>query len=290
MKGLKIIVILSLLIAVLAAAASAAGLFLPGHGEAYTFTTIRGYEAEIYGQGLYRYDSVFTGANFWGQDSATLFIAVPLLLLFLVLFMTGSHRAGLLLLGMLTYFLYVYSTMALAAMFNELYLLYVLLFSLSFFAVIILYRKLSLNTLQGEDVQRLPRKAPGIYFIVSGILTLSLWLEPVISAMLNENVPELVGHYTTTVTFSLDLALITPAAVLSGIMILRKKAEGYAIAFMLLGVIVMLGPVITLGTISQIRAGVSFTPAEIIGPISGFLVLALVSIWIIISILRKLPR
>lgn len=37
-------------------------------------------------------------------------------------------------------------------------------------------------------------------------------------------------------------------------------------------------------------AGVSFTPAEVIGPIVGFSVLAVAAIWVNVSVLRRIPE
>jgi hypothetical protein len=49
----------------------------------------------------------------------------------------------------------------------------------------------------------------------------------------------------------------------------------------------MLAPLIATQTVSQLLAGVSFTTAEIVGPVTGFIVLALVAIWILTALLRN---
>jgi hypothetical protein len=88
----------------------------------------------------------------------------------------------------------------------------------------------------------------------------------------------------------LDLALITPSCFLAGALILRREPLGYRLAFPLLGLIVLLMFVIPTTTVSQIAAGVSYTPPEIIGPIGGFMVLGLAAVWVTIAILRKIPN
>ncbi len=87
-------------------------------------------------------------------------------------------------------------------------------------------------------------------------------------------------------TYALDLAVITPATFISGALILRRSPLGYLIALSLLVLEAMLAPLIVAQTVSQLAAGVTFTPAEIIGPIAGFVVLALVAVWTIFAILR----
>ena len=53
-------------------------------------------------------------------------------------------------------------------------------------------------------------------------------------------------------------------------LIWREQVMGHVIAFPLLGCIVGLFPWIIVATIFQVRAGIDFTTAEIIGPIAGF--------------------
>jgi hypothetical protein len=45
---------------------------------------------------------------------------------------------------------------------------------------------------------------------------------------------------------------------------------------------------ITAQTVSQVQAGVSFTTGEIVGPIAGFAILALLAIWVIVILLRNI--
>jgi hypothetical protein len=123
----------------------------------------------------------------------------------------------------------------------------------------------------------------------SGLVTLFVWLEPLIGSISEGTAPELLDGYTTMVTDALDLGIITPLTIISGILILRKKPLGYKIAFPLLGIILLSLPTITLTTFIQLHNGVTFTMAEIIGPISGFSGLGVLSLIIMIIILRKLP-
>lgn len=100
--------------------------------------------------------------------------------------------------------------------------------------------------------------------------------------------PKLLDSYTTSVTDVLDLGIITPAAFLSGVLVLRRAAAGYLMAFPLLGIIVILAPAIAASTVSQLSAGVSFSTGEIVGPIAGFTILGVLAIWFLIGLLRNL--
>ncbi len=105
MKTSKMVALLASLVAVMAAVAATAGLFLQG-GEPYTFTTLHDQPVQIYGQGLYQFDTLFIGAGYKGQDAVALFLGVPLLLFSVVKYRRGSLSGHLLLTGALGYFLF----------------------------------------------------------------------------------------------------------------------------------------------------------------------------------------
>jgi hypothetical protein len=105
MKPAKNVILLSILIALLAAMAAAAGLFIREGGTPFQFTTLHGQTVQIFGQGLYQKDTLFMGAGFKGQDAVALFLGVPLLLIATVLYQRGSLTGLLVLTGTLGYFL-----------------------------------------------------------------------------------------------------------------------------------------------------------------------------------------
>lgn len=288
MRRSRTLVGLALLIAVLAAVAAGIGLFWQTEGTPEIFTTLRGETVTLYGRGLYRYDSLFAGAGYRGQDAVTLFVSVPLLIITALFYRRGSLRGGLLLTATLASFLYVYASMALGAAYNSLFLLYVVLFSASFFAFVLAIRAIDLTALASRFRQGMPRRGPAALLFVSGAITLFVWLSPLVTAMLQGRPPDLLAASSTMVTDALDLAIITPATIIAGALILRRSPLGYVVALALLGIIVILVPTIAATTVSQTSAGVSFSPGEIIGPISGFAILGLLAIWAVVAILRHI--
>jgi hypothetical protein len=156
------------------------------------------------------------------------------------------------------------------------------------FAFALVFTSIDLQALPSDVLSCLPRLGPALFMLAAGLVTLLVWLGPLLDAMVHGRPPHLLAGYTTMVTDALDLAIITPATIISGVLILRRVPLGNRIAFPLLGIIVMLLPVIVAGTLSQLAAGVSFDAGEIVGPISGFAILGLLAIWVIIALLRKL--
>jgi hypothetical protein len=284
----RVLVWLSSLIALLALVAAGAGLFWQGGTGPATFTSIHGETVELYAKGLYRYDSIFKAGANQGADLVTIIIAIPLLVITARMYQRGSMRGHLLLTGTLVWFLYAYASQALATTYNEFFLVYVVLFSASLFAFVLAFSSIDLPMLATRFSARLPRRSVGIFMIVSGLVPFVVWLAPLLSAMLRGESPELLDHSTTMVTEVLDLGIIVPAALISGLLILRRAPLGYLLAFSLLILEVMLAPMIAAQTAFQIAAGVSFTTAMIVGPIAGFTTIAVIGVWIIASLLRQI--
>lgn len=290
-KTSRAVVWLSATIAALALLAASVGLLWQDGGNSYSFTTLRGQTVEIYGRGLYRYDSLFAGAGNRGTDAVTVFLGIPLLVVATLLYRRGSLRGGLLLTGALTWFLYAYASYALGTVaYNELFLLYVALFSASLFAFVLAFASFDARALRSHFSSRMPRHGPAIFMFASGLLTLLVWLIDPLGALIRGEPPETLAANTTLFTNALDIAIIVPATFLAGARILRRDPTGYLIAAPLLVLEAMLAPMIAAQTVSQVRAGVSFTPAEMVGPIAGFALLGLVATWVLIAILRNVSE
>ena len=290
MKVSWIVVLLATMTALLGGIAAGIGFFRNRAPDAQTFTTLRGDQVELYGRGLYRFDTLFFGAGYKGQDAVVLFLGVPLLILSILLYQRGSLVGHLMLVGLLGYFLYVYSSMAFGAAYNSLFLLYTAVLAVSLFGFIILFNSAIIKLAAFDALSSLPRRALSIFMFVSGGVTLFVWGAPLVDALVSGSVPARMDSYTTMVTYAIDLAVITPATIISGFMILRGNALGYVMVAPLLTLIVLLAPQIILSTIFQYRAGVPFSTGEIVGPVAGFAVLGTVGLWLLIRLLRSISN
>lgn len=284
-------VALAWIIAAVAPIAAGVGLFWSGPEGPVAFTTLRGDSVELFGRGLYRLDTLLAGAGHRGTDVVTLALALPLLVASTVAYRRGSVRGGLLLLGALVWFVYAYASYSLGvAAYNELFLVYVVLFSASLFALGLVYRSFDLQALGARLGERAPRRALAWFMYSSGVVTLVVWLSVPLIAAVQGGAPAGLDSYTTLFTVGLDLAVIVPLTFLTGVLVLRREGTGYLIASALLVFEAMLAPLITAQSVSQFRAGVEFTPGVIVGPILGFVVLALVALGFLSILLRAAPR
>lgn len=273
-------------IALLALVATGTGLLWQGGPGSGSFTTVRGEVVDLYGDGLYRYDAVFQAAAAKGTDFVTLVIAIPLLLVSAVAYRRGSFRGGLLLLGTLGWFLYAYAGYALGTnAYNELFLVYVALFAASLFAFVSMFRALERAVQERGTQGRHP--GIGIFMLVSGVVTLGIWLSDPLTALIAGQPPAALGPYTSLFTYAVDLAIIVPAAAIAGVLLLRRVPLGIVVAVPLLVLEAMLAPMIAAQTVSQLAAGVTYTPGEIVGPIAGFVVLSATATGFLLRLLQS---
>ena len=270
-----------------AGVAAVAGLSTTAHP--VPFTTVRGGVVDLFGAGMYRYDSVFSGAGNRGTDIVTLAIALPLLAASVVGYRRRSLRWQLVLTGALAYFLYVSASMATGAAFNPAFLLYVVTFSASLWGLILSISHID-RTRLASVVRLLPRRSPAVLMILSGVITAIIWVAPVMAAQSQETAPARLDGYTTLVTVAIDCAVIAPAAIASGLLIWQRRYWGYLMAVPLLILLALLAPLIAAQTMSQLSAGVILTPGQIVGPVSGFLILAMAAVAVVWSLLRRIPQ
>lgn len=248
------------------------GLFWQIDGASRSVQSVRGEAVELYGEGIYRYDSLFRGAGNRGSDVVSLALGLPLLAVAVGTYRRGRLSGGLLLAGGFTWFLYLYASVALGSVYNELFIIYIMLFSASLFGLVLTVTSLDVGTL-GARLEGAPYRGASRLLFAGGVVTLVLWLSPLIGALLSGGVPKYLDHYTVSVTDVLDLGIITPTTLVAAYLLHRRDPRGWVVGFPLLVLLLALLPLISLQTVFQIEAGVSFAGGEIVGPIGGFLVL-----------------
>lgn len=263
MKNKKTVNILVGIVIVLSIFASAYGVFSKGGSGKYEFTSIWGEKVSIYGKGLYKNDSVSVAAQGRAQDVVTLFVAVPFLLLSLYLSNKGMLKGRLLLTGFLGYFLYTYTSYCFLAMYNPLFLIYIVLMSSSFFAFTLMMMSFNMESLKNSFTDKLPVKFIGGFLIFTSVAILLMWLKRIVPSILSGSAPLGIEHYTTLPIQALDLGFILPAAITSAILIMRKKPMGYLLSSVLLIKFITLLTAITAMIIAQALSGVSMSLVEI---------------------------
>ncbi len=278
------------LIAVLAIVIAGVGLFSQGGDGPFSFTTIYGDTVEIYGQGIYRHDSTFVAALFRGTDAITLFVGLPLLLVSYLSYRRGSLRGSIFMIGMLMYFLYIGVTYTFSVIFNSLFLGYTALFSVSLFATIIALTMFDVQALAAKVTSGMLHRGIAVFMFVAGFGTLFLWLSELIGPLIAGQAPANLGPYTTMFTHGFDSAVITPATVVTGIFLLKRKPLGYLLAAPLLILCTIIGVVVIAQTVSQAMAEIIFPIGIYIGMIGSWVVMGGFAIGLAISFFHNISK
>lgn len=263
-RSLNVYYAVSALIGLLLVAASVSGLFW---------------------KGLYRDVDIFLPQLF-GQDLITIAFGMPLLFFSLIFSLQGSLRARLMLLGALGYILYTYATYSFGVMYNELHLLYIALFSLSLFAFVGLLTTWDASSLKEKFKQKTPSFTIGIIFIVMGTIILLMWGSDLISSLVKGVTPETIvmGSVPVNVIYVLDLGVIVPAFILTGVMLMKKRPVAYVLTGALLVKLATLGLAIVAMIYFMVRDGQRVAPGQIVFFITITLIGFFFSIWYLISL------
>ncbi len=289
MRKSQAVLWLTLLIAVVAGVVAAIGLFAHAGDGAYAFTTLRGATATIYGKGQYRYDTLLVGAGFRGGDAVTFFVGIPVLLLSLWGHRRGSLRSSLILVGALAYFLYIYTSLVFGAAFNPLFMLYLVVFAASLFAFVIAALAVDQGALAARLDARFRRRGVASFMFVIGFVLLIVWLGLTwLPSFLTGDGAAHVDSYTTVVTYVLDLGIIVPFALLTGVYLWQRRAPGYLFAAIMLNLSWLLGLAIAASTVAQVVEGYPYTPGQLIGLVAPFVLMTVVGGWLALHFHRSI--
>lgn len=272
MKQRKTISILVFSIVVIATLAVIIGIFSNHGSGAYEYESIRGQMVEIYGKGIYQHMSAEVAPQGIAQDYVTLFIGVPLLLIALFWTRKGSLKGRFLLAGTLAYFLVTYLFYLVMAMYNPLFLVYAFLMGASFFAFTLTMLSFNTEKLPAAFCENTPVKFAGGFLIFNALSIASLWLSIVVPPLLDGSIfPKELEHYTTIIVQGMDLGLLLPLAVVSGVFLIRKKPLGYLLGTVYFIFLSMLMAALTAKVIAMGMLGYNIIPVIFIIPTFAFM-------------------
>ena len=275
--------LLCYLLVALTLVSTTVGLFYSTKGERFSVSNIYGETIELYGDGIYRYNSVLKAGGNKGTDLAMLFVALTLA--FLTARRSEDRRSRYIRGGLLAGLLYYSACLVFGVTFNGLFLVYVLQFSASLFALTILISDLLregdlANVLAGKNM-----KGTAIFLLVSGSSVL-VWLEFIIPALLSGQPLSTIEVYTTEPTFVLDLAIVLPVYVGCGISLLRRKSLGYELSPILLTFITIIGITVIGQNVFQSSMGVAIALRQLLGLVVSFVVLGAIATFLNIRLLK----
>jgi hypothetical protein len=285
----RTVLVLGWIVVVLAGIAAAVGLFSAGGPGASEVTSLREQATDLYGAGLYRFDSVLIGVGNRGTDAVTLFLEVPALAVALVAYRRGSLRGAIALVGILGWTLYYYASMSLYTAYNRRFPVYVVVFAASLFALPMAFASVDGEAFARSFPSRPSRVALMTYLgALAAALTLA-WAPALLAGSLSGTLPARLGAYSTEVTWALDLAVVVPAVAATAVLLYRRVPLGPLAATAMLAVNVALGLALLGQNVAQLLAHVPMTPGERVGGMASFAVMTVVAGVLLGRLVRRLP-
>lgn len=228
-------------------------------------------------------DATVLGAR--AQDACSIVVAG--LLVWLVRRPVLSTAADLSRLGLLGYLAYSYLIYATGVPMNRVFLAYVVIVAISLAGLATGLVRVAAGRVPASTASPRLVRGTGWMLVVTGVLFAGLWLSALLPYALGGARPDPEGVGGTPYpVFWLDLAIVLPAIVAVGVLLLRGRAAGPPLAVVALIKVVTLftalwaGPVLALATSAEVHLGPDAVPS---------LVLLVASTWLAGRWLRSFP-
>lgn len=285
-KNLHIVTFLIIIFGIIT---SAIGLLYTTGGSAFNFVNQYGDIVKMYGNGLYAHDSYFMASIFRGTDFTIICFAIPVLIIALVLDMKKKElKNRLFLMSVISLFTYYSASISFGITYNMLHLIYIALFSASFFGLIIAIASIDKTQVAESMGTALSFKGINILLSLIGIALIVAWLPDIINSLVTGRSLGLIEVYTTQITYVLDMGVIAPAAWICLFQLKKQNGIGYILLGILLTVCSFMGIMLPIQTVFQLIAGISIPMAAIVTKVGIFVLLAFFSLYFNIKLFKNM--
>ena len=235
---------------------------------AHDFINQYGHTVKIFGYGIYANDSYFKAPISIGTDFCILLVLVPM---FLYTYFKYREKADMIsemkLISVYAVAFYYAASIAFGVTYNQIFLVYVILFICSLFGMFSHIR--SVNVRQKITLT----KGLQIFLIISGIALIVAWLPDIISAMLKGGTLPLIGVYTTEITYVLDMGVISPMCFACLYLLKKDDCLGVVLLAILLKACIIVGIMVIPQTICQTLSGVELPLPALLTKVLSFVAL-----------------
>lgn len=264
------------------------GIFYTIDGTRIDVVNIYGNIVQLYGNGVYAYNSVLNVSTYLGAD--TLVLVLSIMLIIFVLYKTDSLVFNVLKTSIIVVITYYAACQVFGVSMNALFFLYGLCFSLSLFASFIAINDLINEISIPKKLIEMPMKGMAIFLIICGVFTALMWASMIVPTILNGQYGLLLGIHTTEATYVLDLFILCPLYVLSGIWILQKKDIGYKFGLILLNFLIAIGALVILQRVFALNLGIEIPIQALLGMIISFIILGIIALIFEIKLIKQVKH
>ncbi|MGO0986857.1 hypothetical protein ACTPEW_13045 [Clostridioides difficile] len=254
------------------------GIFSFSIDNKYEAINLYGQVIEMYGTGIYQYDSYFKAPILIGSDLAMLLIVVPVIgsYIFRDIITVEQKTNFLSILGIILYYAF---SISFGVAHNQLQLVYILLTSISFFTLFTLLMDIYGISLCYNCSFHL-RKIEFVFLILAGASNIIVWLPDVLHSLFTGSTLERIEMYTTEITYVLDMGIISPLVFIIIYLLIKKKSYISLVLYrMILVTLKVIGVMLPIQTIVQLRAGIYIPIPELVTKVAIFVTLAIISIY-----------
>ena len=229
---------------------SIAGILSLNFNCAYDFVNQYGHTVQMYGYGLYAFDSYFQAPISIGTDICILLVVIPMFFTAYLNYIKKSDAIShLKLITVYSVVLYYAASITFGLTYNQLFLVYLALFSCSLFGM---FRHLKNISFQQSICGS---RGVNVFLSLSGVALIVAWLPDVIPAMLNGTTLSQIGVYTTNITYVLDMGIIGVLCFVTMAMVGKRDSLGTLILACILKLCMVVGVMMFPQTICQMASG-----------------------------------
>jgi hypothetical protein len=205
--------------------------------------------------GLYR-DNTWSTAAFRGNDLATLVLAVPVLAVALVLARRGSERARVVWFAVLAYNVYNYAFYLFGTAFNDFFLLYAALESLSLLTLVFAVPAIAVIR---WPIRLARARAVAGYMAAVGVMFGAMWVIQAGQFLASGTMPKVItdSGLHTSIVFALDLTLIVPAMLTGAVLLWRGHPAGVVLGVVMNVIGALYMAALAIAGAFQAHAGIS---------------------------------
>lgn len=196
----------------------------------------------IISDNIYAKETANWAAQAVGQDYVNLFFAFPALVISSLLLRKKSLKALLVWLGILLYMIYSYLLYSFFVHFGPLFLFYIAILGLSFYAFVGGLLALEWHDI-GKYIGNAGVRPASILLAVIGAMFYFLWLTDVITALVSGGLPKDLDKTGLMVNpvHVLDMALLLPGALIVSALLWRRRTLGLVLAVPFLSFFILMG-------------------------------------------------
>lgn len=246
-----------------------AGILSFNINHAYDFINQYGDVVNIYGYGIYAFDTYLQASVSIGTDICILFVLIPVFIYTYVLYKKSNDSiAQLKLISVYAVALYYAASICFGLTYNQLFLVYMALFMCSLFGML----KHIKNITWKKVIQ--PTKGIKVFLILCGIALIVAWLPDIISSLVNGKSLSIIGIYTTCVTYIIDMGIISPLFFICLYWLCKKEPLGTLLLGLLLKIGIIIGLMMIPQTIVEMIFGIDLPLPMLLTKSGSFLLLA----------------